>query len=370
VKILHVILNLGYGGAESMLVKLVNQDKVNEIVIITLMNYSPLKDKIENRNVTVIPAFRKKLSFVADFLNLIRKVRSFKPDIIQSWMYHSELMGLVLKRSYPRAKLFWNIRCSTSEWLKLRFRNKIIFKMLLRGSHKVSGIIVNSHIEYKESVLLGYPEEKLIYIPNGFESVEITDKINIRNELLTKFNLASEATLIGAVTKNSVLKDIDTLLKAFQLIKIQLPLVNLILVGSGFDTDFREKLADMRLIDNVHIYGTTNNIFKVIPGFDIAVLSSKTESFPNVIAEYMLASLPVVSTNVADIPEIVGDYGIVVPPNDPESLSNALISVFNMSYEEKAVLGKNARERILEIYPINKIFKSYLDKYREKLEAE
>jgi hypothetical protein len=57
VKIIHIILNLGYGGAENMLVKLVNQDAENEIMIITLVDYCPLKENIKNGNVLVTSAF-------------------------------------------------------------------------------------------------------------------------------------------------------------------------------------------------------------------------------------------------------------------------------------------------------------------------
>jgi glycosyltransferase involved in cell wall biosynthesis len=238
---------------------------------------------------------------------------------------------------------------------------------LISGSGHVSGIIVNSHVEFEESILLGYPKEKLIYIPNGFENVEIANRPFIRNSLLTRFNITGNAIIIGCVSKNSVLKDIDTLLKAFQITNIKMPDTHLILVGSGFDDMFCDKLRNMGLRDTVHIYGTTNNIFEVIPGFDIAALSSKTESFPNVIAEYMLSTLPIVSTNVSDIPEIIGEYGFVVPPGDPEAFSKALLSVLNMSDNDKIILGKNARERILNNFPIDKIYDSYLDKYKEKL---
>jgi glycosyltransferase involved in cell wall biosynthesis len=264
-KIIHVILNLGYGGAENMLVKLVNQDKDNQILIITLSDYSPLKVKIHNTNVSQVSGFPLRASKIISFFRLISLVRNFKPDIIQSWMYHSELIGLVLKFFNPKAKLFWNIRCSTSEWLKLRFRNKVIFRLLISGSGHVSGIIVNSHVEFEESILLGYPKEKLIYIPNGFENVEIANRPFIRNSLLTRFNITGNAIIIGCVSKNSVLKDIDTLLKAFQITNIKMPDTHLILVGSGFDDMFCDKLRNMGLRDTVHIYGTTNNIYEIKP---------------------------------------------------------------------------------------------------------
>jgi glycosyltransferase involved in cell wall biosynthesis len=367
-KIIHIILNLGYGGAENMLVKLVNQDTENEILIITLTDYCPLIGNIKNKNVTVISGFKSgPLNHVLSFIKIIKLLSEFKPSIIQAWMYHSELMGLIIKLFYPKAKLFWNIRCSTSEWINLRLRNRAIFKVLKMGSGLVSGIIVNSRIELLASIDLGYPKEKLIYIPNGFEFIEERDKLKYREILLNKFNIEIDAILIGMVTRNHVLKDLDTMLMAFQLIKKRTNGIHLILVGAGFDSQFEKKVEQYNIDKFVHYYGTTNNVFDVLFGFDIAVLSSRTESFPNVIAEYMLASLPIVSTDVAEIPEIVGDSGIVVPSGNPEALCDAIVSVINMSHEDKVLMGKKARQRILENYPIDKIYNSYLDYYQKAL---
>jgi glycosyltransferase involved in cell wall biosynthesis len=359
---------MGYGGAENMLIKLVNQDKENEILIITLVDYCPLKENIKNKNVSITSASTKgSFNCIFAFLKLIKLIKEFKPSIIQAWMYHSELMGLIINFFYPKTKLFWNIRCSTYEWINLRLRNRIIFNLLIMGSRRVSAIVVNSRKEFLDSIKLGYPKGKLIYIPNGFEYIENGDRHKAREFLQKKFNIENNAILIGMVTRNHVLKDLDTMLKAIQLLKTRIFDVHLILVGAGFDSKFKTNLENFGIEKYVHIYGTTNNVFEVLFGFDIAALSSRTESFPNVIAEYMLASLPVVSTDVADIPEIIGDAGFVVPPGNPEALCDALVAVINMSTEEKIILGNKARKRILENYSINKIYNNYIDIYKKAL---
>jgi glycosyltransferase involved in cell wall biosynthesis len=281
-------------------------------------------------------------------------------------MYHSELIGLLLKMFYPNARLFWNIRCSTKEWLSLRPRNKFIFLLLKLGFSKVKGIVVNSKAEFAASIDLGYPREKLVYIPNGFELAVIGDKKKAREELLKKFNLKSSDFLIGMVARNDISKDHDTMLRAFRIVVEKMPFAHLILVGAGLDDQFRKKIKSNGLEDNVHIYGIAENVYNVIIGFDVATLSSTTESFPNVIAEYMLAELPVIATDVADISEILGDSGVVVPAGDFTALSEALISLLSLSKKERDSLGIVGRQRVLENFHIRKIYNSYIDLYENK----
>lgn len=366
-KIVHIILNLGYGGAENMLIKLVNHDEVNKIMIITLTDFCPLKLKLRNNNALVINSFPRGESKIVSFIKLFRLIKEFKPDIIQSWMYHSELIGLLIKICYPKSRLFWNIRCSTSEWMKLRPRNKFIFSLLKLGFGSVTGIVVNSKTEYLASIKLGYPEDKLIYIPNGFEYTLGIDKKESRTNILNKFNLNASSVLIGMVARNDVSKDHDTIIEAFKIVLSGKIAAHLILVGAGFDDHFAKKLFDNGVSENIHIYGTADHIFDVIIGFDIATLSSRTESFPNVIAEYMLASLPVVATRVADIPEIIGDTGIVVDPGDYIALADGINSIINMSEEKRTMMGKQAHQKIMDEFHIDKIYNTYIENYHDHL---
>lgn len=365
-RIIHIISNLGYGGAENMLVKVVNHDTSNEIKILLLTDYSPLKGKITNPNATVIPLLpRNSRNLFAGIISIVKLLKSFKPDIIQSWMYHSELVGLCIKLFFPKVKLFWNIRCSTSEWINLKVRNKIIFSVLKLGYKLVSGIIVNSQKEFNASIALGYPEKKLIFIPNGYEYVEVRDKNNQRDELLLRFNLDKKSVILGMITRNDISKDIVTMLKSVEMLNKEMSNIHLILVGYGFDTRFVEGLKSYSLENHVHIFGTIPDVFNIIWGFDIAVLSSRSESFPNAIAEYMLASLPVVTTNVADVSEIIGDAGFIVETENPFALYEKLKYVISMSGEEKLSIGIKARNRILQNYQIEKICKMYLKVYSD-----
>ncbi len=367
-KILHVIQTLGFGGAENMLIKLVNQDITNEILILTLIDECPLRDKVKNKNVSIVSlSDRKSINIFKAAYRTNKISKKFKPDILQAWMYHSELIGLVIKILNPSIKLFWNIRCSTEEWKNLRLRNKLILKILICCAGLVSSIFVNSKSELRSDITLGYPKKKLYYIPNGFEDVDISSKPDKRKKLVDKFGLGSDAIIIGMVARNDPAKDHDNILDALIKLKNLVSNVHLIIVGTGFDQKFIYKVNNLNLQNNVHFYGASINVFDAILGFDIGVLSSMSESFPNVIAEYMLAALPVVCTDISDVREIIGEEGFVIPAQNSQILNDTLYSVILISEKEKNKLGIAARQRILENFMIGKVSKAYQSKYIEAL---
>lgn len=368
-RILHIILSLNYGGAENMLVKILNEDKVNDHRIVVIINNCPLKENLVNRNI-IHPLFEKRsINIVKAIFRLIKIIKTFKPEILQSWMYHSELIGLVIKLFYPNVKLFWNVRNSTNEWLKLRKRNNHIFRILKWGAKRTSGIIVNSKVEKAELINLGYPANKLIYIPNGFNTIIKVNKEDARKKLLETFQLNDNTILLGMVARFHPQKDHYNLINAFSLIAEQEPHVHLILIGNGFTDEFIIHLKEIKLDSRVHFFGTTQSIYEVIAGLDIATLTSFTESFPNVVGEYMIASLPIVATDVSDVSEILGDSGFIVPPKDYKMLAKELLNVLRLDYSEKERIGKAAHNRIVENYPIEKISKSYINYYNESLKG-
>ncbi|SDB82836.1 glycosyltransferase [Williamwhitmania taraxaci] len=366
-KILHIIMSLDYGGAENMLIKIINEDSDNEHRIVVLIDRCPLSPLLKRGN-NVYPLFNKKsFNVIRASYRLIKVVKDYQPDILQSWMYHAEIIGLLVKLFRPSIKLFWNVRCSTKEWLSLNFRNRILFKILQLGSKLTSGIIVNSKHEVLFLGKSSYPLIKVIYIPNGFSIPDIIDKNLARSKLLEHFKLSGDVVLIGMVARFHPQKDHYNLIDAFKLLVVDFSNAHLILVGDLFDSEFKKFISEAGLASNVHFFGTTNKVFEVISGFDIGVLSSFTEAFPNVIGEYMLASLPVVATDVSDVREIMGSFGRVVSPRNSYALYKGLSEMVHLSLEESKKIGRLSRQRIIDIYPIDKIARDYILTYKASL---
>ena len=77
----------------------------------------------------------------------------------------------------------------------------------------------------------------------------------------------------------------------------------------------------------------------------------------------MSCGIPCIATDVGDSAAIIGDTGIVVPPNDNEALFNAMLKMAQMPKEEREPLGQKARQRIIDKYRLDVVTKQYEELY-------
>lgn len=117
---------------------------------------------------------------------------------------------------------------------------------------------------------------------------------------------------------------------------------------------------------NFSLVNAVLEVEKILPIFDINVLSSWNEGFPNVIGEAMACGIPCIATDVGESRYIIGQTGFVVPPKNPESLAEAIDRYFELENEEKNNLSKIARQRVVNTYSLDKICKEYDNLYRAK----
>ena len=125
-----------------------------------------------------------------------------------------------------------------------------------------------------------------------------------------------------------------------------------------------KEIAKSNLTDCVHLARSRSDVYQLLPGVDAFILSSKREGFPMSILEAMAAGLPVIATNVGGIPEIVrdGQNGILVPPQDQNSLVNAICRVLDDS-ELANNLARRARMSVEQSYSIQAITEAYTKIY-------
>lgn len=366
--VLHVITGLGDGGAEAVLYRLCKFDKENQHVVISLLGHGKYSPLLEELGVQVYhlntPAGTIRTAALVKIYKLIRQL---KPDVVQTWMYHADLIGGVIARLAGVRKVFWNIRHTTLESGKSKRTTILIAKLCAHLSRFIpEGIVCCAQKAVTVHSELGYEASKMTVIGNGY-NLEV---FNPNNDLMVRFrnelNVESGTTVLGMVGRFDPQKDHFGLLSALSIVKSRVPDFKFALIGrdlNSANTALNNEIEKLNLESNIILLDQRTDITLVMNGLDFHVLSSGFgEAFPNVLAESMACETPCVTTDVGDAAVIVGDTGWVVPPKDPQALAKAMLEAMEekQSNPQAWQARKRAcRERIVNNFSIEKMVDSY-----------
>lgn len=179
----------------------------------------------------------------------------------------------------------------------------------------------------------GIPPEKVVCIPNSlaqdaFVPVPAAERAAWR----TRLGMPADALVIGIVARLDRDKDHATLLEALARLVADVPRAHLVCIGDGPERARVTGLAQRLGLDGrVQFPGTLTAPFNLHHLFDVSVLCSVTEAFPNSVIEAMAAARPVIATRVGGVPDAIrdGETGVLVPARDPDALAAALRAVID-----------------------------------------
>lgn len=370
--VIHLITSLDVGGAEVMLLKLLSRMNVDrfENHVICLAEEGPVGQKIAAFGIPVYALnMRNERVKIHSLMGLHRLIRQIQPDILQTWMYHANLLGALVGKWCHSTLLCWNIRCSNIDLNKYGLGTRITVKLCSMLSFLPKVIIANSKDGMRYHKRMGYRTKRWEVIPNGFDFTVYKPDDQAKSKLAHELGLdpGTAPIFIGYIARFDPMKDHTTFLKAaFQLLR-QRNDVHFVLAGRKIDWNNRE-LAERiprAFITNFHLLGDRDDIEKITAALDIACSVSLGEGFSNVIGEAMACGVPCVVTDVGDSAFIVGDTGLVVPPRDPVALLDAWNRLLHMATEDRRALGLTARRRIASCFSIEKIAGRYESLYCE-----
>ena len=357
-KILHIITGLGDGGSEHTLFKICKYDLKNNHSIISLTGKGKYFSLLKKMGIKVY-CLNVNFFSIHKFFYLINLIRSIKPNIVQTWLVHADFIGSIASRLAGIKNIVWNVRYSKIQIGKAKLATILIIKLLSRLSYLLPKlIIIVSKKAKKIYEIEGYDKRKFKFIPNGYDlSILKVNKIKKIN-----FQKKTKIPRIGYVARYDLLKDHLNLLKALALIRLKDIDFFCVLIGTNIDKNklLSRKIKKLKLNNYVRLLGPTKNISKVMNWLDIHIQSSRSEGFPNVVAEAMACKTPCVVTNVGDSSYIVGKTGWVVPPNNSIKLAKAIqIALKEMRTKNWCKRCDSARARIKDKFSIGKMIKSY-----------
>ena len=292
-------------------------------------------------------------------LRLRQLIAEFQPAVVQGWLYHANLLALVANSVVSKAirpKLIWGSRSAEMD----QTRYGLSLRVAVNGSAMLSRIpdciVANSEVGKADHIRLGFCDERFHVIANGVDVERFHPDAAARQEVRRELGIESDAVIAGVFARNDPMKNLDDILRV---------------VGQadGFHTLFAGQGTDqLPASARCHFMGARSDVSRLMAACDFTVLASKSEGFPNVVAESLSCGVPVVTADVGDAARIVGDAGQVFGAEDWNGLLAALRTYAVMEPSERARLGKMGRQRVVGDFSLERSVANFVQLY-ESLNA-
>jgi glycosyltransferase involved in cell wall biosynthesis len=372
IEVMHIIAGLETDGAETVLHRLTShmdpERFSNEVISLTTVG--PMAPRLEASGVRVRALGMKpgipNPYYVA---RLASWLRFAKPQVVQTWMYHADLLGGVAAKLAGNIPVVWGIHHTNLD----HGQNKRLTIWTARAcaalSRRIpSRIVCCSQASLEVHARFGYAAQKMEVIPNGFDTRQFHPDPEARAVVRRELGLSESSPVIGMAARFHPQKGHRTFVKAAALLHAQNANVHFLLCGKGVDRQNAELVGwieEAGLTQVCHLLGPLEDMPRFFATLDVATSSSLTEAFPVAVGEAMACGIPCAVTDVGDSAAIVGDAGRVVPANDPIALASAWQSLLNAGPEQRQQLGLAARHRVEQKYALQDIVERYEEVYRQ-----
>ena len=370
-RVMFIVTGLSTGGAEAMLLKLlehIDRDKFKPHVV-SLISMGEVGPRIEKLGIPVsVIGFDPSKKSLTPLLRLFKLVHQIRPDIVQTWMYHADLLGGLAARLVGVKNVVWGIRNSSLSSALTKSSTLKVVKICAAISAWLPIQILSCSKRAGEiHWQLGYSARKIKVIPNGFDLVAFRPSSEARDSVRKELNLSLDTFLVGLMARYDSQKNHAGFIYAAAQVRRSMPHVHFVLAGTGVN-ESNEMLVKLilehDLKNHVHLIGRRSDMPRLMASLDILASSSSFgEAFPNVLGEAMACGVPCVVTDVGDSAEIVGETGRVVQPGDMEGLARHVQQLLCMPEEARARLGQKARARVEANYEIGYVTLLYEEFY-------
>lgn len=377
-RILFVTTGLGTGGAERMLLKLLESlvRRGVECRTVSLRDAGTQGAAIRALGIELDELRLNRVGglCLAPFV-IARAMRRFEPHVVQGWMYHGNLVATVAWLfGRHRCRLFWGIRQTLYDLSSERWLTRQVIRSGAICSRLAQRLIYNCSLSVEQHAAVGYAGDRAIVIPNGFDLARFRPDPAQRDRTRAELGIAPQTPVVGVVARDHPMKDHATLVDAALLIRRDNPGVVFVLAGSGIDdknAGLAGRISRSGLERNFLLLGELSDTEKLYPAMDVCALSSCWgEAFPNVLGEAMACGVPCVATDLGEARRILGDSGIVVSPRDPAAMAEAILRLLSLDEASRRELGERARQRVARLFPLDAVCDAYLEQYRASLRSQ
>ena len=359
-KVIHLIADLGNGGAERQLIELLKLNPRHKLLI--LKNAGIYKEDLDKLQISYTELnIKNSIGVLLSLRKICKAIKNSNSFIIHTWMYNVCFLASLLKIFYNvKLKLVWGIRCSNMELIYYSWKLRLIIYLSKIFSFTANSIVYNSYAGLNYHLSLGFSKKLNKVIHNGIDEKKFYYSIEKRNKLRKLLGISSDSVVMIFASRVDPMKNHNNLLTAFEKIREKNKKAFLLLVGK--DT---EKLKKQ---EGIFLLGMKLNIDEYYSACDIIVVPSRFgEGFSNVLAEGMLCKLLPVATNVGDAKKIISDTGFISKNYSSQEIAKSLEEALNLNKKDTSIKKERARKRILKKYSIKKMSLLYNNIYKELL---
>lgn len=373
IRVLHIITGLDIGGAEMMLHKVLSRVD-RESFRSDVISLAPpgaltgavasVSDRLESLGM------RPRLADLGKTIRLRRLVREWRPDVVQTWMYHANLLGGLAARTALRAPVIWNVMASGYDVSEGRHGQ--VVPRVVRLNAAVSRWVPDTILYCAKRAVpfhekLGFANERVEIVPTGFDLEAFRPDPDARRSVRQELRLPADTLLAGLVARFHSIKNHALFFEAARAIADRRRDVHFVLCGEGMTADNPRVMELVRrhgVEDRCHLLGPRRDIPRITAALDVACSSSFGEGFPNTLGEAMASEVPCVATDVGDSAYLIAETGITVPRDDAAAFASACLRLL-ADPALRSRLGAAARRRIEEHFAIEVVTRQFENVWRE-----
>ncbi|MEW6259114.1 MAG: glycosyltransferase [Thermodesulfobacteriota bacterium] len=370
VPILFLIYDLEPGGPELRLLDLARSFPEDR----------PIHICVTSRKVTLLPQYlacpchvsvyiepvEKAYLDIAALMRIYRYVRRHGIRIVNSY----DIKGLILATAIRMLSGNRVVTVHHTVDLLHNFSqlHKVALRILLRWT---TAVLCNAHFIRRVIEAAYVSSERIHVVYNGIDAGLFRKNVTSRNRYRRNYSIDDDETVIGTLANFRKEKHYPFLLDAFCRIRKHHPRTRLLCVGGGPEFDsIRSQAVALGLTDGIFT-GYVEDVAGHLSAMDLFVFCSLHEGLPNAILQAMSMELPIVSTAVGGICELIvdGEDGLLVPPNNQDAFLKAVFNLLDHP-ERRAVLGRRAREKVLMSFSLKAMVEGYDRLFRQLVPSD
>ncbi|MFV9646228.1 MAG: glycosyltransferase [Desulfobacterales bacterium] len=376
-KIMHLINDLGCGGAQKVILNLVRGiDRESFLPIVGLWGKKWGHEMIEyfvGSNIEIVD-FQARSKFDLKALSsLYRYLSRNSIDILHTHLFLMHIMGRLTGKC---ARIPWIV----STHHNLLRSNNLVLRVLEKVTSPLTDVTISVSRAAQETYFSTSEEFSVEALRSGRKHFTIYNSVNIEDikRATRNVNIGQTRRELGlrdefvfaCVGRLHPSKGHQYLIEAVDHLRDTHPFIRLLIVGDGpLQKELIEEAQVRELGKQIYFLGYRDDVYRILAAGNALVQPSIFEGFGLASAEAMACGLPVISTNLPSIAEVVQHEktGILVPPGDSQALAKAM-ATFVDNPALAATYGANGKQRVEEMFSSQAIMQQYEDLYETLVE--